>query len=221
MSRRRAWHRRGHRCPTSGCPSPADRDRSSLNAAQRRGRLQAMIPDEAQPTWSEARRWSPPSAMKRATSAWVTGRRSTGVGLSGVQRSSACCAHGNRADPRARPPRACRARTHVVRHRVCRVLGHDLPARQVVGELVPSVLVHGLLGPADRGPGLRPDADGTRAHLVKRTALAEGIRRNKPVLHGDNGVPEGHQQMRDRPPSGKCLAAPIVRAQDRYGTTSS
>jgi putative transposase len=86
--------------------------------------------------------------------------------------------------PHDRPP------PHRHRARPGLVLGHDLPAGQRHGSLVPPVPDPGPVQPQDRGWEVHDSDDADHAvHLVRRTALAEGIAsmHTKPVLHGDNG----------------------------------
>ncbi len=70
------------------------------------------------------------------------------------------------------------------------VLGHDLPARQGDGQVVPPVPDLDLYSRKIVGAEVHERDDSEHAvHLVRRTALAEGIAAMdiKPVPHGDNG----------------------------------
>jgi len=70
------------------------------------------------------------------------------------------------------------------------VLGHDLLARRRARPLVLLYLILDLYSRKIVGWEVHADDDSSHAsHLVRRTALAEGIAAltTKPVLHGDNG----------------------------------
>jgi putative transposase len=87
----------------------------------------------------------------------------------------------NHAPRAAKAPRQEPAADHARGHRAAPgvVLGHDLPAGHGGRALVLPVPDPGPVQPQDRGLGgaRRDDADHA-AHLVKRTALAEGIARD-------------------------------------------
>jgi len=70
------------------------------------------------------------------------------------------------------------------------VLGHDLSARAGNGTLVLPFPDPGPVPPQDRGLVHEADHADHATHLVRRTALAEGIAAlsSKPMLHGDNGA---------------------------------
>ena len=102
--------------------------------------------------------------------------------------------HGQTAHRgRAKAPTADAAAHHAHRHRTAPgvVLGHDLSAGAGAGPLVLPVPDPGPVQPQDRrlGGARPPTTADHAAHLVRRTALAEGIAAlgTKPVLHGDNG----------------------------------
>ena len=103
-------------------------------------------------------------------------------------------AHGQSAHRgRAKAPQGGASADHAHRRGAAAglVLGHDLPAGTVLGRWFYLYLILDLYSRKIVGWEVheRDDADHA-AHLVRRTALAEGIAAltTKPVLHGDNGA---------------------------------